>query len=250
MLITFPENLFQPFGDLPVSNQVCNADRLLIHGGKFPRLGTQEHSRLVGRVCSKREPLSAREHSFYTDHLLYHSTTQQRAVAAMPGELKKNPTLNPRIMRSWAERAVRRDPSLAEMIEDVRVAERLLAPCVRLFSFLLGENGRALADVANDVRATWPAGARKLDLDRLHELRTRIQTATGFRPHSDQQWLVAAQSLSDGDHESLIRALCEINASVMQQRGGSRWISIEHGKLRVHAFEAARGLSGRSSPIS
>lgn len=190
----------------------------------------------------KRAPLSQREHRFYSEHLLYRSGVQQQAVVAMPSELKRNLTLTPRVVQSWAERASRRDPDLAEMLEDVRVTESLLAPAVNLFSFLLGENGRSLAEVSAAVGTAWPAGAYKLDLNRLHALRARIQTATGSRPQSDQQWLTAAQALHESDFESLIRALCEINSTVMQQRGGSRWISIEQGKLRVHAFEAARAL--------
>ena len=184
-------------------------------------------------------PLTHAEQTFYTDHLLHHTPTQRRAVACMPAELKKTCAPTPALLTAWAERASRHDAELAAMLDDMRIIESLLAPAARLFSFLLGERKELLDTLAKNVGSTWCGTPfASLDLDRLEDLRGRIQSATGDRALSGEQWLGLAHALHAADYAQAIRILCEINASVMQHRGGGPWITLENERLRVHANEA------------
>ena len=205
------------------------------------------HKRLAEAVADVLAPpmvkaLSGAEHKFYKEHLLHRSPTQACAVASMPAELKERFMPSPTVLLEWADRAAQRDAGLAAMLDDVRLIESLLAPVVRLFSFLLGERKQLLSTIAKSVSDTWGKPFDRLDLCRLNDLRGRIQNATGNRAKSDLQWLDVAQALKSADYEQAIRTACDINASVMQNRGGGPWITIEHGRLRVHAIEASRPL--------
>ncbi len=194
-------------------------------------------------------PLTQAEQTFYTDHLLHHKPTQRRAVACMPAELKKTFAPTPALLTAWAERAARHDAELAEMLDDVRVIESLLAPAARLFSFLLGERKELLGTLTKNVSSTWGGNPfASLDLDRLEGhprfylrspiKRGRIQSAMGDRAQSGEQWLGLAHALHAADFAQAISILCELNASVMQHRGGGPWITLENERLRVHANEA------------
>jgi hypothetical protein len=209
------------------------------------------HKRLAETVADvlappAAKPLSGAEHQFYTEHLLHRSPTQKRAAASIPAELKQTFTPTPALLIAWAERAAKRDTGLAGMLDDVRVIESLLAPAARLFSFLLGERKQLVSTIAKSARDTWGKPFARLDIDRLNELRGRIRGAAGDRAESDQQWLDVAQALISADYEQVIRTVCDINASVMQNRGGGPWVTIENGRLRVHAMERSRPLPSAS----
>jgi hypothetical protein len=183
------------------------------------------------------------ERDFYTEHLLYRTTQQQRAVETMPNELARGGTaLTPALLQSWSRRAERKDANLAMRLNDVLVAESVLAPIACLFSRLLGCDGRLLRDIVADLNKEWGQAFSKLDLDTFDELRGTIREAAGKRQDSDIKWLAVAHAMQQADYKALIRLLCEINASVMDHRGGARWISIEDGRVKVHAFEAPRPL--------
>lgn len=209
------------------------------------------HKRLAAAVAEvlappgPSNPLTQAERTFYTDHLLQHTDTpvQKRAVACMPTELKKTCAPTPALLTAWAERAARHDAELASMLDDVRVIESLLAPAARLFYFLLGERKELLSTLAKNISSTWDSNPfASLDLHRLEGLRGRIQSATGDRAQSGEQWLGLAHALHAADYAQAIRILCELNASVMQHRGGGPWITLENERLCVHAEEAPREL--------
>lgn len=202
------------------------------------------HKRLAAAVAEvlappgPDNPLSQAEQVFYTDHLLHHSPTQRRAVASMPAELKRTFAPTPALLTAWAEHAARHDEELATMLDDVRAIEGLLAPASRLFSFLLGEHKEPLGTLAKNIGSTWGrAPFASLDLDRLENLRGLIQETTAGRVRSGEQWLSLAHALHAADYTQAIRLLCELNASVMQHRGGGPWITLEDEFLRVHADE-------------
>ncbi|CAN5895385.1 hypothetical protein BH11VER1_BH11VER1_02030 [soil metagenome] len=205
------------------------------------------HKRLATAVADvlappSVKPLSGAERSFYVDHLLHRTSTQESAVATMPPELKNTFVLTPTLLTSWAERASKRDSSLATKLDNVRIMESLLAPGARLFSFLLGQGKQTVNSVANNIYETWGKSFEKLNVDRIKELREDIHKAAGDRANSDLQWLELAQAFSASDYREAIRIACEINASVMRHRGGGPWLAIENNKLRVHANEAPRPL--------
>ncbi|MEO5912688.1 MAG: hypothetical protein ABIS50_00530 [Luteolibacter sp.] len=183
------------------------------------------------------------ERNFYTKHLLNRTPLQQRAVETMPKELTfGGKAITPALLQSWSRGAELKDPDLAIRLHQVLVAESVLAPMACLFSRLLGCDGRPLRDVVADLHKEWGAAFTKLDLDTFADLRGAIREAAGKRQDSDIKWLDVAHAMHQADYKAVIRLLCEINASVMDHRGGARWISIENGKIKVHAFEAPRPL--------
>lgn len=183
------------------------------------------------------------EHDFYTEHLLYRTPQQQHAVETMPKELAfGGEAMTPALLQSWSRRAERTDADLAIQLNRILVAESVLAPMARLFSRLLGCDGRPLREVEKDLHKEWGAAFAKLNLDTFDDLRGAIRDAAGKRKDSDIKWQGIAHAMQQADYKALIRLLCEINASVMDHRGGARWISIENGKIKVHAFESPRPL--------
>ena len=195
-------------------------------------LGTPPHPRFT-----------ADEREFFARHLLYRTPQQQHAVETMPSELSQGrAAMTPALLQSWSRRAERKDEDLAVRLHHILVAESVLAPMACLFSRLLGCDGRALRDAVADLDKEWGPAFKNLDLDTFEDLRGAIREAAGKRQDSDLKWLAVAHAMQEADYKSVIRLLGEINASVMAQRGGSRWISIENGRIQVHAFEAPRPL--------
>jgi hypothetical protein len=207
---------------------------------------TGEHTPLVKAVAKVlaspgKRNLSEMERDFYTHHLLHRTPLQKNAVETLPKELKESRTLSPVLLREWSKRA-RRDPELAERLDDIRVVESLLAPSVRLFSFLLGEDKRPIGEIAKDIRKQWDTAFRSLETERLESLGSSLRRAGGTELESERRWLRTAHSLQNGAFEEAIRSLCAINAEVMQNRGGAAWIQIENNRLRVHVAESSRPL--------
>lgn len=200
----------------------------------------------VGEILSDPSPkrrLNSRELDFHRKHLLHATDLQQTGVATMPPELKADAVLSPARLDAWAKTAEKSLPELAAHLRNVRVAESLLAPAARLFSHLLNCNDRSLSTVARDIKNQWTNSAfSTLDLETLEDLRGKIRDAAGKRQGSDLRWLRVADTMRDAKYEDTIRELCELNAEVMTQRGGARWISIENDKLKVHASEAGANL--------
>lgn len=188
-------------------------------------------------------PFSQAERDFYTEHLLHRTSHQQSAVETMPAELSSGRNaMSPALLQSWIRRAEKKNADLAIRLNHILVAESVFAPMACLFSRLLGFDGRPLGDVVMDLQKMWGAAFTKLNLDTFEDLKGAIREAAGQRKDSDIKWQGIANSMQQRDYKSLIRLLCELNASVMDHRGGARWISIENETIKVHAFEIPRQL--------
>jgi hypothetical protein len=207
-----------------------------------------EHKQLTLAIANllatpPNRQLTSGERAFFTDHLLYRNPLQKHAVETMPAEIAHGGTsLAPASVLSWSRRAERKDEDISIRLKHVLVAESVLAPVSRLFSHLLGCDGRSIKNIVVDLEKNWGQAFSRLDLDTFEDLRGAIGEAAGKRQDSDIKWRDVAHAMYQADYQTLIRLLCEVNSSVMDHRGGSRWISIENGKIKVHAYEAPRPL--------
>ncbi|MBE2283839.1 MAG: hypothetical protein IAE77_10320 [Prosthecobacter sp.] len=206
------------------------------------------------RVSLEKEPLvdvialevlkphfSKLERSFYTRHLLEQSADQRLAVLTMPEVLRvSRPELSPPLLREWRDRAAGHSSTLAENLERVRVAETVLAPAVWLFSWLLGRDGQKLAAVEKDLRQEWGTAFAKLEVDAFAKLRGYFKNGTS------DGWLRMAEAMKAADYRQLVLEVTGLCSDVMKQRGGSAWITMEAGALRVHAQEKPAALVSRA----
>lgn len=212
---------------------------------------TQPHCRLdlqkeplarciADKVLSPR--LLKAERMFYTRHLLEQSDDQPLAVGTMPEELlTSRPILSPSLLRRWSRQAEGRSSRLAGNLQNIRVAESVLAPAVWLFSWLLGQDAQKLTAVEKDLRQEWGSEFRGLEVDAFAELRGFFKNGTAER------WLMVAQALRTADYKVAVQELALLCAEVMKQRGGSPWITLEAGELRVHSREKSAALVPRDS---
>ena len=121
---------------------------------------------------------------------------------------------------------------VASFLDQIRIAEQLLAPSTSLFAFLLSNDNQRLDDVVARVRKQWGPSVRSIDPKALAN-RRRIVDASG-RPDSARRWLAVADALTAGDYVGVIRTLLEQNRVVMDLRGGAApWAEIRDGKLHV-----------------
>lgn len=192
-------------------------------------------------AASAANALSDRERTFYREHLLHGGPQGERmqplAVETMPMIGDRETPLGPQRMREWVKRAQRTDADLATRLENVRVAETLLAPCAALFSFIIGQNERMVGKVAADVAETWGTGFSALEVEGLQFV----------EPHLPSGWIGVAEAIRAADYAEVIQRLQQINVRVMQERGSAPWFHIEDGRIRVRYFEASRPLPPRKA---
>lgn len=207
----------------------------------------------VCRVDLQKEPLaeyiarkvlrprfSKVERTFYTRHLLEQTEDQRQAVLTMPEELcMSRPTLSPTLMRHWIRQAEVVSSTLAENFQRIRVAESVMSPAVWLFSWLLGQDAQKLTTVEKNLQQEWESVLRRLEVDDFAKLSTFFKNGTA------DLWLKVAQALSEADYKAAIQGLVLLCTEVMKQRGGSPWITVESGKLRVHSREKPAPLVRR-----
>ncbi len=207
----------------------------------------------VCRVDLRKEPLAEHiackvlrsrftkmERAFYTRHLLEQSEDQRQAVLTMPKELcMSRPALSPALMRHWSRQAESGSSTLAENLQRIRVAESVMSPAVWLFSWLLGQDAQKLTTVEKNLQQEWGSGLSTLEVDDFAKLRAFFKNGTA------DLWLKVAQALSKADYKAATQELVLLCTEVMKQRGGSPWITVESGKLRVHSRERPAPLVRR-----
>lgn len=136
--------------------------------------------------------------------------------------------------------------SLSLQLTRIRHCETMLAPAVRLFLFLLGQNGKDTGEVADVVRKTWGPGLKHLDLQRIQELKDELASIMDGTEGAER-WIAIASDLSTGRYQDVIERLIAHNKLVMQQRGGAApWIELRGGRLHV----AFRDEDGRLPPAA
>jgi hypothetical protein len=133
----------------------------------------------------------------------------------------------------------------AEFLDRIRIAERLLAPSVRLFAYVLSSTNQRVEDAASSVRKRWGSGIRSIDLRALEGIEFEF-LATSGDPESGKPWLTIAKALLDGDYAAAIRYLIDQNREVMTIRGGAApWVDIRDDRLNVKLAVDAGALPGK-----
>ena len=133
----------------------------------------------------------------------------------------------------------------AGYLDRIRVAERLLAPCVRLFAFLLSSTNQPLDVAAESVRKRWGPTQASVDLKTLEQIEPEL-IAAGGESESAKRWLAIADTLVKGDYALAIKYLIDQNREVMVLRGGAApWLDIREGKLNVKLAVEAGSLPSK-----
>jgi hypothetical protein len=204
--------------------------------------------------------LLATEQRFYRDHLLYGGPTdpthgRQRQLAELLArrvEAAKEPdgtqpdfTWTQPLVADLIKEAEHQGESwirLAFYLSRIRTAEAVVGPVSRLFSHLMGLEGKTVGFIAERLREQWGPSVRTVDPGAFLELRPDLdQSGAGFAT----TWIDLARHLAEGHYEDLVLRILHQNAAVMSARGGTSWIEIRDGRLRVRYREEQGRLACR-----
>jgi hypothetical protein len=190
-------------------------------------------------------PLSGAEKDFYRHHLAWGgdgdpTSGRQRQLAGLAAAIPTDAFGRREfdLVRRRCEAAG--FDTLGASLARIDAVERLLNPARVVFGYLLTQHQQPVAHLVRSVRGEWPSPPR-VDLDAIERLRGGIVAASGEELAAG--WIGIAQSVAAGDYEALIRGLVELNARVMQYRGGAAaWLTIESERLLIRSSEAAEPL--------
>lgn len=195
---------------------------------------------------SHSRELRADEKDFYRDHLAWGGEIdstggKQRILAEILAEHKTREFGfdDFRAIRTRAK--TRHSDVLTASLDRIEALEQLLSPSRVLFGYLLTRNGQSIERIATDVSKEWKRPPR-VNHELLLSLQPDITKSTGSAKAAGR-WLEIADAISNRDYNRTIRLLVEMNAEVMQMRGGSAaWLSIENGVLRVRMADETEDL--------
>jgi hypothetical protein len=232
---------------LPIfsKNGLRNADAVVARLGKVKsNLDWQKSDRrLMKTVAAVFKNLGAVEREVYRRHLLLggpHSETkgyQEILATAMESTLGDDSwKLSPRHVRHLAKRCRGNGDNgtaVAQVLEQIRTAELLLAPATALFELLLSSDDQTVTDVSHVVKLQWGSSLQTIDVDATTALEVELQDSSGER-ESGQRWVRVAKSLASGEFDRAVTLLMEQNATVMKLRAGAApWVDVSKGRLRV-----------------
>lgn len=202
----------------------------------------------IGTILSPK--IKARELDFYRSHLLEGGPViaedklkiQKAAAEKMPVSLLKGDSwLSPAVLRAWVK-AAGKDSDLGRRLEQIAVAEAVLAPASNLFGYLGGRDRCGVGAVVKEVRDQWKGAFKELPLGEFAELRGMISESTR-RKNGGDEWLGVAAALQADDFHEAIEGVRKINTAVMADRGGAPWILTEQGKFQVRYGESRMRLA-------
>ena len=212
------------------------------------------HAKLAACIAEILGPrCSARERAFYRRHLLQggeddrtHGLQAQlvTVIDALPRDRPFDLAELRAVIKMARKRGTEWEP-LADRLAQIDRLESVIAPSAYAFGFLLTRHGQRIRDVASEVRRCWGNGIRSVHVGSFGGLRAEIASALG-QESGAQRWIRVAECLAAGEYDELLRALIELNAEVMKNRGGSApWVRLENGRLDVRFQEEARDLPDR-----
>jgi len=140
-----------------------------------------------------------------------------------------------------AERARKKDATLARSLERIVHLESLLAPADVAFDFLLTQSGQSPEDAAERLRESWGTRVPNLDREAFDDLLPELREAT-----SPQIVALARRchvALAAGAYREALAALADWNGRVMADRRAAPWVRIgENGRIDVRYRGAERLL--------
>ncbi len=224
---------------------------LLLNDRDFePRGRDREVARALAEMLGLK--VRASERAFYANHLLAAGTPgslQDRCWSAIAtvngnGHFKPASAFSLSELRAITAEANRQGwADLAERLEHIRHAEALFAPAGNLFLFMLGNDGRSVNAVADEVAEQWGPGLPDLSADAVA---TALDAVSDVPADARRRLVAIARDLEAGQYRRACAALLEQNAIVMRERGGSPWAAVSgtKGQLEVR-FESDAGLASR-----
>jgi hypothetical protein len=213
------------------------------------------HAEVVSAVAKLlQRKLSASEKEFYRFHLLLggpeDSTAgkQERLAELLAPTLNdKNFTWSLKSVAELSKTAQNRGDewqSLARDLYRIRTSESVLAPVSALFTYILGLDGKPIASLAERISTEWEGGLKTVLPDEFRELRGDLGVTDSL---TADRWIAVADALHAGDYEALVHRLIEQNSQVMAARGGSPWVELDSGKLRIRFRDEQGSLPKRAS---
>lgn len=212
---------------------------------------TSRHAALAKSLAeAHKTKLSADEREFYRTHLAWGGegdTTggRQRQLSDLLAT-RATESFGFADLRAVQNQARRRRDceALVASLERIESLEHLLSPARVAFGYLLTQDSRPVRDVAAAIRKSWKRPPQ-LDAEAIGGLESVIAAAAGSKTIASK-WVGLASSLENGDYESSIRLLVDMNTEVMRLRDGSApWVGIEAGRLRVRMADEMERLLPR-----
>jgi hypothetical protein len=210
------------------------------------------HAALASILAEMHAPaLTATERGFYLSHLVQGGPTDPTAglqshlaelLARLPNAAFGMNELQG--LRAEASKRGGEWQELSAKLEAIGHVERLLAPAVRAFDFILERDRQPIGKVAGEISSAWTEVAR-IDVSALEELKPAF--ASVYDEKTAERWLSLARAFSTGDFLTAIRVIIEINASTMQARNGaSAWIRLDDSRISVRYPYQTNPLPKRS----
>ena len=225
-------------------------------------LKKERDGKVLDAVAKALKPkFSSAERALYVSHLVEGGLQDetkggQKLLAEVLRSTLKVPNweLSPAAVRDMAKkcRTEKTDvgDQVAAYLERILAAERLLAPCVSFFGYLLGSDGQSLDNVAKSVKDRWGSGVRSIDVVALQSIEIELRDASG-EPASGQRWIAIATALREGDYAEATRVLLVQNRDVMAMRGGAApWAEMRDGKLHVKFAAEVSDLPTKKDLVS
>lgn len=190
----------------------------------------------VARLLHRR--VFAAERDFYRTYLLHGGPQdktgglQRQLASLLEGTLTISDfMLSPSSVAALTKEARARGMAeLANRLERINTAERVLAPMSMLFSHLLGMDGRTSDDLVHRVRKAWGSGLTSIDSEAFRQLRAEMGVES---PEVGDRWVVIAEAGREGRYGDLVDLLIEQNAWVMSRRNGVPWLEKRNGRFHV-----------------
>jgi hypothetical protein len=262
-----PARLTAPAQELVERTYLASLTRAGLHDGKrLVELFTKDQVKLdLARAPDKsilqavagliEANVGAVERQFYREHLLHggpNDSTEgrQRQFAELLESRLTTEAFQwtPATVIAFAKEAEKRGEqwqSLGFYLRRIETAERILAPASELFTYLLGCDGVAIAEITKRMRQEegWGHTVTTIPLAATSHLKAELGH---HDDHAGQRWLEIADSMATGDYSQLITLLVQQNKSVMHSRGGAAWIEEEKGLLKVRVTEERGHLPRRT----
>jgi len=109
----------------------------------------------------------------------------------------------------------------------------------RLFSWLLGLDGKSIKAIGKDIRQAWGSSVATIDLASTREIAAELGAENvEYR----DRWLAIAELAATGRYEDLLRRLIDQNRAVMAARGGAPWVEVQENRISVKFREESGWL--------
>lgn len=213
-----------------------------------------QHKTLAGTLANLLAPqIQPQEIAFYRHHLLYAAapsnlqTSLWKAMRALGqhGRIAAGEAFSMSELRALIEQSnADGNPELAQRLEEIRVAETVLAPAAEIFGLVLARDAQSIPTVAGEIERTWGTRLTTIAPDAFHH--ALVQFGDTLLPGEGTRLLQLASALADANYQDAIALLLKHNEEVMQARHGGAWVRVENNRLDVRLRAEERSLTPAS----